>query len=272
MRRLLRRPAHATVVAYLALFVALGGSAMAAFVVSSNSQIGPNTIYGAVKPSSANDNIVDGSISPSDIAASSLGGGRIKDGSLTGADLAASSLTGSRIQDGTLTGADLGANTLSGTQINESTLARVPDSAALGGVAAAGFRRFQWTSRQSTSSCSEAQIWHECAVYTVTVPAGHHYVITITSTINANPGNITGAQVLACPSTDGPSCTRSQPERADFPANLFTSWTTATTNDFFSGTYRFNTGMKWNINVPASTEGQTTTTVLVYDFSQEGIG
>ena len=42
------------VVACLALFVATAGSATAAFVISSNSQIGPNTIYGANKPASAN--------------------------------------------------------------------------------------------------------------------------------------------------------------------------------------------------------------------------
>ena len=162
-------------------------------------------------------------------------------------------------------------NTLTGTQVNESALGRVPDAGAVDGVPADGFRTYQWTARQATSSCAQSQTWKECAVYTVTVPAGHHYVVTIISSINANPGNITVAQVLACPSTDGPSCTRSSPERADFPANLFTHWGTSTTTDFFPGTYRFNTGMKWNIDVPASTEGQTTTTVLVYDFRLEGI-
>jgi hypothetical protein len=30
--------------------------------------------------------------------------------------------------------------------------------------------------------------------------------------------------------------------------------------------------MKWNVAVPGSTEGQTTTTVLVYDFQMESIG
>src|SRR3954468_6413118 len=99
MHRLLRhRPSPAMVVACLALFVALGGSAMAAFVVSSNSQIGPNTIYGANKPSTANDNIVDGSITSVDIKSESIGGGRILNGSLTGADILDGSLTGPDIQ------------------------------------------------------------------------------------------------------------------------------------------------------------------------------
>ena len=109
MRSRLRRPSPAMVVACLALFVALGGSAMAAFVVSSNSQIGPNTIYGANRPSTANDNIVNGSITASDIKQESIGGNRIINGSLTGPDVA--------------------ANTLKGTQIDESTLAKVPAAA-----------------------------------------------------------------------------------------------------------------------------------------------
>jgi hypothetical protein len=41
------RFSYANVVATLALFVALGGSAAAAVIVSSNDQIAPNTIHGA---------------------------------------------------------------------------------------------------------------------------------------------------------------------------------------------------------------------------------
>jgi hypothetical protein len=58
------------VVAVLALVVALGGgTAFAAFVVSSNSQIGPNTISGSKKPAGfANDNIANGSVDTPDLA------------------------------------------------------------------------------------------------------------------------------------------------------------------------------------------------------------
>ena len=122
MRRLLRRPSHATIVAYLALFFALGGSAMAAFVVSSNSQIAPNTIYGANKPAGANDNIVDGSITALDIKPSSLGSGRILDGSLTGADLAANTVTGGNVADESLTSADLATDSVQATEIADNSI------------------------------------------------------------------------------------------------------------------------------------------------------
>jgi len=57
-------------VAVLALVLALGGgTAMAAFVVSSNSQIGPNTISGSRRPTGfANDNVANASIDVTDLA------------------------------------------------------------------------------------------------------------------------------------------------------------------------------------------------------------
>ena len=69
----LRRPRHATVVAYLALFIALGGgTALAAFVVSSNSQIGPNTIYGHNAPAGANVNVNLDSVTGADVKEGTL--------------------------------------------------------------------------------------------------------------------------------------------------------------------------------------------------------
>ena len=49
MRFAPRRPSHATAVAYAALFVALGGTASATIIVSSNSQLGPGTVEGSVR-------------------------------------------------------------------------------------------------------------------------------------------------------------------------------------------------------------------------------
>jgi hypothetical protein len=57
------------VVAYLALFVALGGTATAVtYVVSSNSQVGPGTISGHKPPSGDHANVIAGSINGTDIA------------------------------------------------------------------------------------------------------------------------------------------------------------------------------------------------------------
>jgi hypothetical protein len=70
---------YANVMATLAVFLLIGGgTAMAAYVVSSNSQIGPGTVSGHKPPSGAHANLIAGSVNGSDVA----------DNSLTGADVA----------------------------------------------------------------------------------------------------------------------------------------------------------------------------------------
>jgi hypothetical protein len=116
LRKLRPRSAY-DVMAALALFFALGGSAYAAFVVSSNSQIGPDTIYGANKPGGANDNVVNGSLTGADIQdytvgkddiqANSVNAARVIDNSLTASDLGSNSVSTSEIKDGSVTNAKL---------------------------------------------------------------------------------------------------------------------------------------------------------------------
>jgi hypothetical protein len=63
------RPSAAMIVACIALFVALGGTATAVtYVVSSNSQVGPGTISGHKPPGGKHPNIIAGSINGTDIA------------------------------------------------------------------------------------------------------------------------------------------------------------------------------------------------------------
>src|SRR5581483_4808940 len=93
--RIIPRFSYANVVASLALFVALGGSAAAgAFVVSSNQQIAPGTIFGSVSPQGANDNIVAGSLGAADLADGSVTNTKIANGSVTPPKLAVPSITG----------------------------------------------------------------------------------------------------------------------------------------------------------------------------------
>jgi hypothetical protein len=63
------RPSPAMIVACIALFVALGGTATAVtYVVSSNSQVGPGTISGHKPPTGKHANIIAGSVNGTDIA------------------------------------------------------------------------------------------------------------------------------------------------------------------------------------------------------------
>ena len=90
-----KRLTYANVVATLALFLVLGGgTALASYVISSNSQVGPNTISGHKPPTGKHSNIITGSINGTDLAGNSVTGAKILDGSITGSDLALQSVSG----------------------------------------------------------------------------------------------------------------------------------------------------------------------------------
>jgi hypothetical protein len=69
MNRLRRHLSYANITATLSLFLILGGgTALASYVISSNSQIGPNTISGHKPPTGDHANIIGGSVSALDLA------------------------------------------------------------------------------------------------------------------------------------------------------------------------------------------------------------
>jgi hypothetical protein len=134
-----RRPSHATVVAYLALFFAIGGGG---FAVASHLRVNTSDIVDeAVRNAKLGDNSVNGakvkneSLTGQDLALNSVGSPRITDGSLTGQDIALNSVGSTRITDGSLSSVDIAPNsiasgrvldnTLTGADINESTLSGV---------------------------------------------------------------------------------------------------------------------------------------------------
>ncbi|MGH2964237.1 MAG: hypothetical protein ACRDMH_02485 [Solirubrobacterales bacterium] len=73
MRRIRSRLTYANVISTLALFSVLaGGSALAAVVITSNSQVGKDTISGHKPPGGKHANIIGGSINGQDVANGSL--------------------------------------------------------------------------------------------------------------------------------------------------------------------------------------------------------
>jgi hypothetical protein len=83
-----RRPSHTTIVAYLALFVAVPGGTAFAAVIAAN------------KVNSAS--IIDGQVKTQDLANAAVGGVKIKDGAVAGGKVANNSLGGIDINEGTL--------------------------------------------------------------------------------------------------------------------------------------------------------------------------
>jgi hypothetical protein len=106
------RPSHATVVAYLALFVALGGTSAVALS-------GSNTVF--------SDDIADdtfnspsegqGGLVASDLRAGSVTGSEVADSSLTGNDVFDNTIGGADVTNSSLTGADIATNSVSGVDI-----------------------------------------------------------------------------------------------------------------------------------------------------------
>jgi hypothetical protein len=75
LQRLRSHVTYANVMATLAVFFILGGgTAFAAFVVSSNSQVGPGTISGHHPPTGKHANIIGGSINAQDVAVANRNG------------------------------------------------------------------------------------------------------------------------------------------------------------------------------------------------------
>jgi hypothetical protein len=76
-QRIRSRLTFANVVSLIALFVALGGTATAALIITSNSQVAPNTISGH-GGSAANKNIIAGSVNATDLANQAVTAAKIR--------------------------------------------------------------------------------------------------------------------------------------------------------------------------------------------------
>jgi hypothetical protein len=83
-QRLRSHLTYANVISTLALFLVLGGgTALASYVISSNSQVGPGTISGHKPPSGKHANIIGGTVNGQDLAINSVTGADINEATLS---------------------------------------------------------------------------------------------------------------------------------------------------------------------------------------------
>jgi hypothetical protein len=88
LERIRSRLTYANVASSLALFLVVGGgTALASYVVSSNSQIGPGTISGHSPPAAAHSNLIQHSVNAQDLAPSSVNSAAIQNGQVGPLDL-----------------------------------------------------------------------------------------------------------------------------------------------------------------------------------------
>jgi hypothetical protein len=101
MHRIGRHLTYANVMVTILAFIVLGGgTALAAYVVSSNSQVGPGTISGHSPPSGDHANVISGSLNGNDFAA----------GAVSSAKLGTSAVTTAKIANGAVTVPKLAVN------------------------------------------------------------------------------------------------------------------------------------------------------------------
>ena len=82
-----------------------GGTALASYVVSSNSQIAPGTISGHNPPSGKHGNVISGSVNGTDLAPNSVGSSEIAANAVGSSEVADNSLTLSDIAGAATNGA-----------------------------------------------------------------------------------------------------------------------------------------------------------------------
>src|SRR3954463_380023 len=109
--------------ALVSFFLVGGGTALASYVVSTNSQIGPDTVSGHKPPLGKHSNLIAGSINATDLAP----------GAVTLSRLAGNSVKGSKVVNRSLTGADLGNGSLSAVKLAPAV--RLPHGCTSGQIA-----------------------------------------------------------------------------------------------------------------------------------------
>ena len=116
----MKRPSVATVLAALALFVSLSGTAIASVIISNNSQVGAHTIAGADAKAGQNQNLIPGTVGSNDLHSKAVSASKLAPGSVGS----------SAVANGSITGNDLDLNSVPGAVgIHSGLLAMEPGGA-----------------------------------------------------------------------------------------------------------------------------------------------
>jgi hypothetical protein len=105
------------VLAVIAIFLALGGTAYASFVVSSNRQIGPDTVSGHNPPSNKHSNLIAGSVSTQDLANSAVTSQKLANGAAISLKIANGAVSGSKVSGGAISSSKLADGAVSATKL-----------------------------------------------------------------------------------------------------------------------------------------------------------
>jgi hypothetical protein len=118
MRRIRRHLTYANVMVTILAFLVLGGgTALAAYVVSSNSQIGPATVSGHHPPAGDHANVITGSITTGDLAAGGVTEGKLANSSVSNAKLKIGAVGPAKLADGAVTRTKIDDNAINASKL-----------------------------------------------------------------------------------------------------------------------------------------------------------
>ena len=135
-------------VTILAFLVLGGGTAVAAFVVSSNSQIAPGTVSGHKPPSGKHPNVIPGSINAEDLAAGAVSTGKLHAAAVTNPKLADASVSNKKLKIGAVGPAKLADGAVTGSKLDNNAIT----AAKLGLISHTEFSPFDSSSPKSLSA------------------------------------------------------------------------------------------------------------------------
>src|SRR3954447_6970918 len=116
-RTIRRRLTFANVVSLMALFFAVGGSAYAAVVVTSNDDVAPDTIAGHKPGPGKHANLILGSVNNEDLAPETVKTGRITDGTVGVRDLGTDSVDRSKVAADAIGPDELGPDSVGSSEL-----------------------------------------------------------------------------------------------------------------------------------------------------------
>jgi hypothetical protein len=193
MRARICRHIRSNVVGYVALFLALTGTAYAVDgPLAGQNQVG-------------SEDIINGEVKNADLGADSVASGKIQDGQVKNADLSIGASSSNTIADGGIQGVDIKADTLTGSQINESTLSTVPDAGALDGRDSSEFLVRSEPPRSPTlESCDGVDDWAPVNGLDPHFWKDAAGIVHLEGAVTC-PGSTTGASIFQMPPTYRPA-------------------------------------------------------------------
>src|SRR3954464_15368527 len=120
LEKLRRRLTFANVVSLMALFFAIGGSAYAAVIVTSNDDVAPDTIAGHKPGSGKHSNLILGSVTNEDLAPETVKTGRITDGTVALRDLGADSVDSDKVKNESIGSAEIATGAVGFSELRKT--------------------------------------------------------------------------------------------------------------------------------------------------------